>query len=85
MKNRVVITGIGMVSPLGADRQSTWQSLVAGKSGVAPIASFDAEGYKTTIAAEVKDFDAASFVGRKEARPGWTASCSSARLPRSKP
>ena len=68
MKNRVVITGIGMVSPLGLDRQSTWQSLVAGKSGVAQIASFDPEGYKTTIAAEVKDFDAASVVGRKEAR-----------------
>ena len=68
MKNRVVITGIGVVSPLGLDRQSTWQSLVAGKSGVAPIASFDPEGYKTTIAAEVKDFDAASVVGRKEAR-----------------
>ena len=68
MKNRVVVTGIGVVSPLGLDRQSTWQSLVAGKSGVAPIASFDAEGYKTTIAAEVKDFDAASVVGRKEAR-----------------
>ena len=68
MKNRVVVTGIGMVSPLGLDRQSTWHSLVAGKSGVAQIASFDPEGYKTTIAAEVKDFDAASFVGRKEAR-----------------
>lgn len=68
MKNRVVITGIGVVSPLGLDRQSTWKSLVAGESGVAPIASFDPEGYKTTIAAEVKDFDAASVVGRKEAR-----------------
>ena len=68
MKNRVVVTGIGIVSPLGLDRQSTWQNLVAGKSGVAPITSFDAEGYRTTIAAEVKDFDAAAFVGRKEAR-----------------
>ena len=68
MKNRVVVTGIGIVSPLGLDRQSTWQNLVAGKSGVAPITSFDTEGYRTTIAAEVKDFDAAAFVGRKEAR-----------------
>ena len=68
MKNRVVVTGIGIVSPLGLDRQSTWHNLVAGKSGVAPITSFDTEGYRTTIAAEVKGFDAAAFVGRKEAR-----------------
>ena len=65
MKNRVVVTGIGVVSPLGLDRPSTWENLVAGKSGVEQISSFDAEGYRTTIAAEVKDFDAASFVGRK--------------------
>lgn len=68
MKNRVVVTGIGIVSPLGLDRDSTWESLVAGKSGVAQIASFDPEGFRTTIAAEVKGFDAAQFVGRKEAR-----------------
>ena len=68
MKNRVVVTGIGIVSPLGLDRQSTWHNLIAGKSGVAPITSFDTEGYRTTIAAEVKGFDAAAFVGRKEAR-----------------
>ena len=68
MKNRVVITGIGMVSPLGLDRQSTWSSLIAGKSGVAPIASFDAEKYKTTIAAEVKGFEPNGILGRKEAR-----------------
>ena len=68
MKNRVVVTGIGIVSLLGLDRQSTWHNLIAGKSGVAPITSFDTEGYRTTIAAEVKGFDAAAFVGRKEAR-----------------
>lgn len=68
MKNRVVVTGIGIVSPLGLDRSSTWKSLVSGKSGVAQIASFDPEGFRTTIAAEVKGFDAAQFVGRKEAR-----------------
>ena len=68
MKNRVVVTGIGIVSPLGLDRQSTWHNLIAGKSGVAPITSFDTKGYRTTIAAEVKGFDAAAFVGRKEAR-----------------
>ena len=68
MKNRVVVTGIGIVSPLGLDRQSTWKSLVVGDSGVSQISSFDPEGFRTTIAAEVKDFDAAEHVGRKEAR-----------------
>ena len=68
MKNRVVITGIGVVSPIGLDRQSTWEGLVAGKSGVDQISCFDPEGYRTTIAAEVLGFDAAQHVGRKEAR-----------------
>ena len=68
MKNRVVVTGIGVVSPLGLDRHSTWENLVAGKSGVDQISSFDTDGFRTTIAAEVKEFDAAQFVGRKEAR-----------------
>ncbi len=68
MKNRVVVTGIGIVSPLGLDRRSTWTSLIAGESGVAPIAAFDPEGYQTTIAAEVKDFEPEGIVGRKQAR-----------------
>ena len=68
MKNRVVVTGIGIVSPLGLDRPSTWTSLIAGESGVAPIAAFDPEGYQTTIAAEVKAFEPESIVGRKQAR-----------------
>lgn len=68
MKNRVVVTGIGIVSPLGLDRLSTWTSLIAGESGVAPIAAFDTEGYQTTIAAEVKAFEPESIVGRKQAR-----------------
>ena len=66
--NRVVVTGVGIVSPLGLDTKSTWKSLIAGESGVGPITSFDAEGYGTTIAAEVKDFDPAGIVGRKQAR-----------------
>ena len=66
--NRVVITGVGMVSPLGLGRQTTWTSLLAGKSGVDHITTFDAEPYETTIAAEVKGFDAEAFVGRKRAR-----------------
>ena len=66
--NRVVVTGVGIVSPLGLDTRSTWKSLVAGKSGVGPITAFDSEGYGTTIAAEVKDFDPEGIVGRKQAR-----------------
>ena len=68
MKNRVVVTGIGIVSPLGLDRRSTWTSLIAGESGVAAIAAFDPEGYQTTIAAEVKRFEPEGIVGRKQAR-----------------
>ena len=66
--NRVVVTGIGMVSPLGLDRESTWEGLVEGRSGVDQITSFDTCGYTTTIAAEVKDFEPESLLGRKEAR-----------------
>ena len=68
MKNRVVVTGIGIVSPLGLDRQSTWNGIAAGESGVARIASFDPEGFQTSIAAEVKNFDPEPIVGRKQAR-----------------
>ena len=68
VNDRVVVTGIGMVSPLGLDRDSTWRNLLAGKSGMDQIAAFDAEGFKTTIAAEVKGFDPESYVGRKQAR-----------------
>ena len=53
---------------MGLDAGSTWKNLLAGKSGVDQITSFDAEGYGTTIAAEVKDFDPDSIVGRKQAR-----------------
>ena len=68
MKNRVVVTGIGVVSPVGLNAKTTWESLLAGKSGIGPITTFDTEGFDTTIAAEVKGFDATGFVSRKEAR-----------------
>ena len=68
LANRVVVTGLGVVSPLGLDTGSTWKNLLAGKSGVDQITSFDPEGHGTTIAAEVKDFDPDSIVGRKQAR-----------------
>ena len=65
---RVVVTGIGAVSPLGNTAEETWKNVVAGKSGAAPITHFDATNFKTTFACEVKDFNAADFIDRKEAR-----------------
>ena len=51
---RIVVTGVGLVSPLGIGTEATWQALLRGDSGIAPISLFDATGYGTTIAAEVK-------------------------------
>jgi 3-oxoacyl-[acyl-carrier-protein] synthase II len=65
---RVVVTGLGAVTPLGLDARSTWESAVAGRSGVDWIRSFDADGYPVRIASEVKDFDPVSVVGPKDAR-----------------
>lgn len=67
-RKRVVITGMGCVSPLGNDVASTWEGLLAGRSGVGPITQFDASEFKTRFAAEVKGFDADSLLGRKDAR-----------------
>jgi len=63
---RVVVTGMGVVSPLGLDASSTWEAALAGKSGAGPITKFDASGYKTRIAAEVKDFDPLKWIDRKD-------------------
>lgn len=68
MDNRVVVTGIGVISPLGLDAKSLWQALVSGKSGVDHITSFDPESLMTKIAAEVKDFDPSQYIDRKELR-----------------
>jgi len=65
---RVVITGLGAISPLGNDVNSTWANIVAGKSGVGPITHFDASHHETRIAAEVKGFDPVAAFGRKDAR-----------------
>jgi 3-oxoacyl-(acyl-carrier-protein) synthase len=56
-KRRIAVTGIGLVTPVGNDRESTWRALQEGKSGGAQIENFDATGFSTTIGAEVKDFD----------------------------
>jgi len=68
MTDRVVVTGIGLVTPIGLDRKSTWNSLIEGKSGIDYISLFDAEGYESRIAGEVNEFDATAALGRKEAK-----------------
>jgi beta-ketoacyl-acyl-carrier-protein synthase II len=62
-----VVTGMGMVTPLGLDTATTWRDLLAGKSGVGVVTAFDPEGFETRIAAEVKGFDPATYMDRKEA------------------
>ncbi len=68
MRTRVVVTGLGCVSPLGNSVEETWQAIVAGKSGAAYITKFDASQHKTKFAAEVKGFDGAALFGIREAR-----------------
>jgi 3-oxoacyl-[acyl-carrier-protein] synthase II len=65
---RVVVTGLGALTPVGNDVKTTWDSLVNGKSGAGPITSFDTSLFKTKFACEVKDFDVNKFLDRKEAR-----------------
>ena len=67
-KRRVVVTGVGLVSALGLDTTSTWQALLAGKSGVAPITLFDASQHSTRFAAEVKGFDPLAWVEKKDVK-----------------
>src|SRR5438132_2420230 len=67
-RRRVVVTGIGLITPLGATVQKTWDALVAGRSGIGPITRFDPSGLETTIAGEVRDFDALDYMDRKEVR-----------------
>ncbi|MGD9290324.1 MAG: beta-ketoacyl-ACP synthase II [Desulfobacterales bacterium] len=68
INKRVVISGLGLVTPLGTGVKSTWESLCAGKSGVSEITRFDCSDYATKIAAEVQDFDAQDFMPKKDAR-----------------
>lgn len=68
MKNRVVITGCGVISALGQDSSTFWNNILAGKSGVSRIESFDVTDYATKIAAEVKDFNPEQFMDKKEIR-----------------
>lgn len=65
---RVVVTGLGAVTPVGNTPEETWENLLAGKSGAAPITQFDASKFKTTFACEVKGLNIADYIDRKEAR-----------------
>jgi len=67
-RRRVVITGMGTYNPLGNDAASTWEKVKRGQSGIGPITHFDAAGFRTRIAGEVKEFDPVALFGRKEAR-----------------
>ncbi|MBU1027391.1 MAG: beta-ketoacyl-ACP synthase II, partial [Candidatus Margulisbacteria bacterium] len=65
---RVVVTGIGVICPIGNDKETFWQNLTAGNNGFGKISHFDTTGFPTKIAAEVKDFNAADYLDKKEAR-----------------
>ena len=68
MPHRVVVTGLGLVTPVGNDVESTWDALVAGRSGAGPITKFDPSRLQVRFACEVKGFDAGRYMDRKEAR-----------------
>jgi 3-oxoacyl-[acyl-carrier-protein] synthase II len=67
-RRRVVITGLGALTPLGNDVETSWENLLAGKSGAAPITQFDSSAFYVHFACEVKDFDATEFIERKQTR-----------------
>ncbi|GAC19557.1 beta-ketoacyl-ACP synthase II [Paraglaciecola arctica] len=67
-KRRVVVTGLGMLSPVGNTVDSTWKNILAGKSGIAPITSFDPSLLTTQFAGEVKDFDVEKYIPKKETK-----------------
>ncbi len=67
-RRRIVVTGVGAVTPLGNDAETYWENLVAGKSGAGPITLFDPDGYPVTFACELKDFDPTTWIDRRKAR-----------------
>ena len=76
----VVITGIGLVTPVGATTESTWASLVDGRSGIGPITHFDTEEHPVRIAGEVSDFDPLEWINRKTQEDGPSFNLPSAPL-----
>ena len=67
-KRRVVVTGLGVVSPVGIGVQPAWSNLIAGKSGITRITKFDPSNFSSQVAGEVKDFDVSQYPPAKEAR-----------------
>lgn len=67
-RRRVVVTGLGVLSPVGATHQESWQALLAGRSGIAPLTRFDADGFSVRFVGEVEGFDAAAHLPAKELR-----------------
>mgnify|MGYP000245265452 FL=1 len=67
-KRRVVVTGVGPVTPIGIGKDTFWNNLVAGKSGIGPITQFDTTDFTVKIAGEVKDFDYTAFIDKKEGK-----------------
>ena len=65
-RNRVVVTGLGVVTPVGTGKDNFWEALKAGKNGIGKITRFDATGYTVQIAGEVTDFDPVNFIDKKE-------------------
>ncbi|HYC58095.1 MAG TPA: beta-ketoacyl-ACP synthase II [Thermoanaerobaculia bacterium] len=71
-KRRVVVTGIGMISPLGVGNDATWQGLISGRSGIGYITKFDASAYPCRIAGEIRDFNAEDYIEKKEVKKSDT-------------
>ena len=71
-KRRVVVTGIGMISPLGVGNEPTWQGLVEGRSGIGPITKFDPAAFTTRIAGEVRGFNPEDWMDKKEVKKSDT-------------
>ena len=68
MSNRVVITGLGVVSPVGIGKDAFWDAMMTGKNGIDKITRFDATEYKAQVAGEVKDFEPADYMDKKESK-----------------
>lgn len=67
-KRRVVVTGLGAVTPLGLDVETTWKGIIEGKSGIGPLTRVNAEEYPAKVAAQINDFNPESIMDRKDAR-----------------
>ncbi|HWE31693.1 MAG TPA: beta-ketoacyl synthase N-terminal-like domain-containing protein, partial [Polyangia bacterium] len=68
MERRVVVTGIGLVTPVGIGRDETWNAVVAGQSGIAPTTLFDVTDFATKFSGEVKNFDPTKWIEKRDAK-----------------